>query len=214
MTGWAKDQGTMGTFIKLLGDPRSEFTKALDLVFDDPGAMQVLGNPRCKRFSMYVDDCTIKTLKVAEGDVTAEDTFAEGMLKDIAGTAAFQYPVAAPSRNTATAATRPRAAPSALGALPRARSPGFSASHGLSSSAARPLRSVPHIAPHIHAPSMGVGPRFSEELSDEEPPTIIQLLAAGMMGFCTGSAITFAVFHLYRRMVGTPTSKEEPLLAA
>jgi hypothetical protein len=68
MTGWAKDQGTSGTMIKLLGDPRSEFTNALGMVLDHPGPMAVLGNPRCKRFSMLVDNCIIKSLNVAASD--------------------------------------------------------------------------------------------------------------------------------------------------
>lgn len=90
MTGWAKDQGTSGSIIKLLGDPRSEFTQALGLVLDHPGPMAVLGNPRCKRFSMLVDDCVIKTLNVAAsdddpaGDGKPEVSMVDQMLKDLA----------------------------------------------------------------------------------------------------------------------------------
>jgi 2-Cys peroxiredoxin 5 len=52
MSGWAKDQGVEGTMITFLGDTRSELTRALGMVLDDPGPMGVLGNPRCKRFCM------------------------------------------------------------------------------------------------------------------------------------------------------------------
>lgn len=89
MTAWAKDQGTENTMISLLGDPRSEFTNALGLVLDHPGPMAVLGNPRCKRFSMLVNDCTIKTLNVAAsdddpaGDGAPEVSMAEKMLEDL-----------------------------------------------------------------------------------------------------------------------------------
>mmetsp|Transcript_14216 Transcript_14216/g.33581 ORF Transcript_14216/g.33581 Transcript_14216/m.33581 type:complete len:90 (-) Transcript_14216:84-353(-) len=68
MTGWAKDQGVAGSMITFLGDPRSELTKALGLVMDHPGPMSVLGNTRCKRFSMLIDDGVIKTINVAAGE--------------------------------------------------------------------------------------------------------------------------------------------------
>jgi peroxiredoxin len=89
MGAWEKDQGTMGSIIQLVGDTRSEFTKALDLVLDHPGPMGVLGNPRCKRFSMLVKDCTIKTLNVAAaeddpaGDDRPEVSMVDKMLEDL-----------------------------------------------------------------------------------------------------------------------------------
>jgi len=89
MTGWAKDQGIEGSIIKFLGDPRSELTKALDLVLDHPGPMGVLGNTRCKRFSMLIDDGIIKTINVAayEDDPAGDDkptvTLVEKMLEDL-----------------------------------------------------------------------------------------------------------------------------------
>jgi len=90
MTAWGKDQGIDGTIIKFLGDPRSELTKALDLVLDDPGPMSVLGNTRCKRFSMLIDDGVIKTINVAasEDDPAGDDnptvSLVEKMLEDLA----------------------------------------------------------------------------------------------------------------------------------
>lgn len=80
MEGWAKDQGVEGSMITFLADTRSELTKALDLVLDAEPAMAVLGNPRCKRFAIVVDNGTIKAITVAGGDVSDEATFVEGML--------------------------------------------------------------------------------------------------------------------------------------
>lgn len=89
MTGWAKDQGVEGSIVSLLGDPRSEVTEALGLVLDHPGPMSVLGNPRCKRFSMLIDDGIIKTINVAakEDDPAGDDdpsvSLVEKMLGDL-----------------------------------------------------------------------------------------------------------------------------------
>jgi 2-Cys peroxiredoxin 5 len=81
MEGWAKDQGIAGSFVTFLADPCSDLTKALDLVFDAPPAMAVLGNPRCKRFALVVEDGVIKSVQVSgEGGLKDEDTFAEKML--------------------------------------------------------------------------------------------------------------------------------------
>merc|ERR1712113_1286612 len=68
MNAWADSQGTKGSIITLLGDPSSTFTKSLGLVLDHPGPMSVLGNPRCKRFSMLVSNGVVKTLNVAASD--------------------------------------------------------------------------------------------------------------------------------------------------
>jgi len=101
MTGWEEDQKTAGSMIKLLGDPSSEFTKALDLVLDHPGPMSVLGNPRCKRFSMFVDDGVIKSVNVAEGeddpagDAAPEVSMVDKMLTDVAAGAHGRAPPAA-----------------------------------------------------------------------------------------------------------------------
>jgi len=89
MKAWAEDQGTEDSIITMLGDPRSEMTRALDLVLDHPGPMSVLGTPRCKRFSMLIDDGIIKTINVAatEDDPAGDDnptaTLVEKMLGDL-----------------------------------------------------------------------------------------------------------------------------------
>mmetsp|Transcript_53300 Transcript_53300/g.106978 ORF Transcript_53300/g.106978 Transcript_53300/m.106978 type:complete len:90 (+) Transcript_53300:559-828(+) len=89
MTAWAADQGVEGSIITFLGDPRSELTKELDLVLDHPGPMSVLGNTRCKRFSMLIDDGVIKTINVAAsdddpaGDDNPTVSLVEKMLEDL-----------------------------------------------------------------------------------------------------------------------------------
>jgi len=89
MTGWAKDQKVDGSIVTFLGDPRSEFTQALGLVLDHPGPMGVLGTPRCKRFSMIIDDGVIKTIRVASspddpaGDSDPSASLVEQVLQDL-----------------------------------------------------------------------------------------------------------------------------------
>lgn len=89
MGAWENDQKTAGTLVDLMGDPRSELTKALDLVLDHPGPMGVLGNTRCKRFSMLIADGKIKTLNVAAadddpaGDDRPEISMVDKMLEDL-----------------------------------------------------------------------------------------------------------------------------------
>lgn len=92
MEAWAKDQKIEGSMVTFLADTRSELTKALDLVLDADGAMAVLGNPRCKRFAIVVDNGTIKAITVAGEsrhcnvadaivDAAEADTFVEAMLE-------------------------------------------------------------------------------------------------------------------------------------
>merc|ERR1712190_203487 len=89
MSAWEKDQGTAGSLIQLMGDPTSVFTKALNLVLDDSGVMGVLGNPRCKRFSLLVKDCVVKSVNVAAasgdpaGDNAPEVSMVDRMLEDL-----------------------------------------------------------------------------------------------------------------------------------
>jgi len=89
MDGWKKSQGTEGSLIELYGDPRSEVTQALGVVLDHPGPMSVLGNPRCKRFSLLVKNCMVKTVNIAAaeddpaGDERPEISMVDKMLEDL-----------------------------------------------------------------------------------------------------------------------------------
>lgn len=66
MEAWAKDQKIAGTNITFIADTTSALTEALDMVLAAPGPMRDLGNPRCKRFALYVDNGVIKHVAVSE----------------------------------------------------------------------------------------------------------------------------------------------------
>jgi len=81
--------GIDGSMLTFLGDPASELTSKLGMVLEHAGPMAVLGNARCKRFSMFIDDGIIKTWNVAEaeddpaGDDFPEKSCVDAMLKDL-----------------------------------------------------------------------------------------------------------------------------------
>lgn len=89
MNAWKEDQKTEGSMVRLLGDTRMELTNALGTVLNHPGPMGVLGNNRCQRFSMYIDNCKIKTFNLAAanddpaGDDRPEISLAEQMIIDL-----------------------------------------------------------------------------------------------------------------------------------
>lgn len=92
MSAWEKDQKVDGSkMLTMLADTRGELTKALGMVMDHPGPMSVLGNPRCKRFSMLIINGIIKTINLAEaeGDPAGDDkpdvSLVEKMLVDLKG---------------------------------------------------------------------------------------------------------------------------------
>lgn len=65
MNAWSRDYKAEAPYVQFLGDPRSELTKAMNLVLDHPGPMSVLGNPRCKRFSAVIRDGYFRTLNIS-----------------------------------------------------------------------------------------------------------------------------------------------------
>eukprot|EP00451_Oxyrrhis_marina_P015436 CAMPEP_0204322392 /NCGR_PEP_ID=MMETSP0469-20131031/8661_1 /ASSEMBLY_ACC=CAM_ASM_000384 /TAXON_ID=2969 /ORGANISM="Oxyrrhis marina" /LENGTH=163 /DNA_ID=CAMNT_0051303733 /DNA_START=54 /DNA_END=545 /DNA_ORIENTATION=+ len=79
-SAWA---GTFGeTSVKFLADPCSEATKAMGLAFDAPPLLEALGNPRCKRFVMGLDDGKVVGLNISgEDGKTDEHTFATAALE-------------------------------------------------------------------------------------------------------------------------------------
>lgn len=89
MTAWGAELGADMTMLQFLGDTRRELTDALGVVLDDPGPMTVLGNKRCKRFSMLIDDGVIKTINIAAteddpaGDNNPKISLVEKMLMDL-----------------------------------------------------------------------------------------------------------------------------------
>jgi len=89
MGAWAKDQKIAGSIVSFAADTSGALTKALDAVLDAPGPMRDLGNPRCKRFAIYVDNGVVKHVGLSEtpddptGDSDISASSAEGMLKAI-----------------------------------------------------------------------------------------------------------------------------------
>lgn len=74
MSAWAKSQNTSGK-VRLLADTNADFTKAMDLVLNLP----VLGGTRCKRFSMVVENGTIKELQVEPDGTGLSCSLAESL---------------------------------------------------------------------------------------------------------------------------------------
>ena len=69
MDAWASDQGVAKTsIIKLMGDPYGELTEKLDMELTHSGPKSVGLINRCKRFALYVDDGSVKIVKVAEAE--------------------------------------------------------------------------------------------------------------------------------------------------
>ena len=60
MEAWGKDQGADGK-VRMLADTCGDLAKALDLQLD---LTAVLGNLRCKRFSMLVQDGTVTKVNI------------------------------------------------------------------------------------------------------------------------------------------------------
>ncbi len=87
MKAWAKDQKSEGSMLTFMADTRCEFSKAMKLTIEPTPSL--LGNTRCKRYSMMVDNGTVKVLNVAEGpsDPTGDGnptvSFVEQMLADL-----------------------------------------------------------------------------------------------------------------------------------
>lgn len=86
MNAWCKSQGAEGK-LRFLADTRMELAKAWGLVFDDPGVVAKLGNPRCKRYSVLVDSGIVKEVFVQQEHNgvagKAEDTYADVMLSKL-----------------------------------------------------------------------------------------------------------------------------------
>mmetsp|Transcript_181977 Transcript_181977/g.442747 ORF Transcript_181977/g.442747 Transcript_181977/m.442747 type:complete len:95 (-) Transcript_181977:244-528(-) len=67
MQAWAKDQGVEGSIVTFLADTRCEFSEAIGMCMDHAGPKHALGNTRCKRFVLVVDNGIVKNVEVSEG---------------------------------------------------------------------------------------------------------------------------------------------------
>ena len=89
MDAWGKDMQIEGSMVSMYGDSGSLLTKAIGLELKDAGVMQALGNPRCKRHTMILEDMVVKEILVAAsqddpaGDAKPESTFVENILTHI-----------------------------------------------------------------------------------------------------------------------------------
>lgn len=74
MEAWANDQGVASTsIIKLMGDPYGELTEKLDMELTHSGPKSIGLINRSKRFALYLEDGTVKIVRVAEAeDVSGE----------------------------------------------------------------------------------------------------------------------------------------------
>jgi len=75
MKAWAKDQGVEDSMITFMADTRCEFTRRVGMTISHPGPKSALGNVRCKRFVLVVEDSVVKHVEVseAEGDPAGDN---------------------------------------------------------------------------------------------------------------------------------------------
>jgi peroxiredoxin len=79
MKAWALEQRVEGSIIRFLADTRCQFTRKIGMSMLHPGPKGALGNIRCKRFVLVVDDGEVKNVEVSEGpDDPAGDNEPEG----------------------------------------------------------------------------------------------------------------------------------------
>lgn len=89
MTAWGREQGTGNSKISLMADPAAKLTRALGMVLDNAELMVAshLGQPRCKRFGMVIDDGVIIAVNVSgtpddpAGDEDPSAILVEAMLE-------------------------------------------------------------------------------------------------------------------------------------
>ncbi|XP_041035916.1 peroxiredoxin-5, mitochondrial [Carcharodon carcharias] len=65
MSAWGKDQKADGK-VRMLADPTGAFTRAVGLELEKEQLIAALGNKRCKRFVMVLDNDIVKELKVEQ----------------------------------------------------------------------------------------------------------------------------------------------------
>jgi len=77
MGAWGKDTGATDAGITMLGDPQSDFTKAIGMDFTAPPAGLIA---RSKRYAMLVEDGTVKVLNVEDNPGVCETSAGEALL--------------------------------------------------------------------------------------------------------------------------------------
>ena len=68
MKAWARDLKVEGSMITFMGDPQCKLTRKLGMMLRHPGPMGNLGNPRCKRFVLVIDNMEVKAVAISEAE--------------------------------------------------------------------------------------------------------------------------------------------------
>lgn len=79
MEAWGKEHNTTGK-VRMLADPAGDFTRAIDMEIDLSGA---LGNKRSKRYSMLIENGTVKTVNVEPDGKGLTCSLAPEILKQV-----------------------------------------------------------------------------------------------------------------------------------
>ncbi|MCL4153467.1 UNVERIFIED_CONTAM: hypothetical protein GTU68_047745 [Idotea baltica] len=80
MGNWGEVTGATEVGIAMMGDPNSDFTKALGMEFSAPPAGLI---DRSKRYAMLVMDGEVKVLNVEDSPGTCDVSAGEGLLDDM-----------------------------------------------------------------------------------------------------------------------------------
>ncbi|MFT6451181.1 MAG: cytochrome c peroxidase [Halocynthiibacter sp.] len=80
MGAWGESTGATAAGITMLGDPQSEFTKAIGMDFTAPPAGLIA---RSKRFAMYAEDGVVKVLQAEETPGVCDISGGEALLASI-----------------------------------------------------------------------------------------------------------------------------------
>ncbi|MGH1330420.1 MAG: peroxiredoxin [Paracoccaceae bacterium] len=80
MGAWGESTGATAAGITMLGDPQSEFTKAIGMDFTAPPAGLIA---RSKRFAMYAEDGVVKVLQAEENPGVCDISGGEALLAAI-----------------------------------------------------------------------------------------------------------------------------------
>lgn len=89
MMAWGKNQGAEDSILTMMGDTHANLTKALGVVMTHPGPKEKLGQPRCLRHAVYVEDGIIKAFEVAAspddpaGDAKPDATLVDNVLSKV-----------------------------------------------------------------------------------------------------------------------------------
>lgn len=80
MGAWGESTGATAAGITMLGDPQSEFTKAIGMDFTAPPAGLIA---RSKRFAMYAEDGVVKVFQAEENPGVCDISGGEALLAAI-----------------------------------------------------------------------------------------------------------------------------------